>query len=218
MSLQRLENVENLQHRPGSEDWSSDIDLEGLEWEYGFWHPFGPHSKEAPADIIDLKRRETEDNGWTLWSFQYRTPETLAAWCRQLSRARGPVLAFCSMGGSARDPADRPETRNTTSDCRHYRFIGCEQWHPVPHLIRVPHTFKHNQTIVSAFVVRAVHHPVKISRRPTVEWFTQKQGGWSEDKLPTRPEYLIRRGGSFTMPGVRAILELKPPYLAIVKR
>jgi hypothetical protein len=75
----------------------------GLNWEdfeLGFWHPFGSHGREPPDDIINRKRSETDKNGWTLWSFQYRRPEALEEWYRELSFAkpRGPVVVFCSMG------------------------------------------------------------------------------------------------------------------------
>ena len=64
------------------------------EFELGFWHPFGEHGRESPLDIIHRKRSEIEKNGWTLWSFQYRTPETLRDWCRELSATKsGEVLS-----------------------------------------------------------------------------------------------------------------------------
>jgi hypothetical protein len=47
-----------------------------------------------------------------------------------------------------------------------------------------------------------------------MEWFSQ--GAWREDRIPTRGEYLIRRGGEIAIRDVAAVLELKPPYLAIV--
>src|SRR5215813_9924253 len=89
------------------------------DFEFGFWHPFGQHGRESPLGILRRKRGEAERNGWTLWSFQYRTPETLAAWHRELSSASGPVLVFCSRGISAIDP-DRPGGQATTSDCVRY--------------------------------------------------------------------------------------------------
>jgi hypothetical protein len=63
-------------------------------FEYGFWHPFGQHGRETPSDIINRKCREIERNGWTLWSFQYRTPERH----REMSGVRGSVFVFCSRG------------------------------------------------------------------------------------------------------------------------
>ena len=41
----------------------------------GFWHPFGVHGGETREHIIKRKRSEIENNGWTLWSFQYRKDE-----------------------------------------------------------------------------------------------------------------------------------------------
>jgi hypothetical protein len=60
------------------------------DFELGFWHPFGSHGRESPEDIISRKRSETDKNGWTLWSFQYRRPEALdecIASCRLRSHA-----------------------------------------------------------------------------------------------------------------------------------
>ncbi len=187
-------------------------DMDWANFEMGFWHPFGQHGREAPSDIIDRKRSETEKNGWTLWSFQYRTPETLANWCRALSSARGPVLVFCSKGSSAVDP-DRPGALAKTSDCTLYRWPDSREWRPVPGLIRVPHPFAPSKRVASAFVVRRVH-PIGQFERPQVEWLSQNK--WRADALPTRPEYLIRRGGKIGMRDVSVVLELQPPYLAIV--
>ena len=194
-------------------------DLSWENFELGFWHPFGSHGRESLEEIINRKRRETENNGWTLWSFQYRRPESLNEWYRQLTLAKphGPVVVFCSTGGSAVDP-DRPGSLTRTADCREYQLIGCGDldWRPVPPLIRVPHPFGPTKEVASAFVIRRVHHPVKLLQRPFVEWF--KGGKWDERKIPTRPEFLIRRGGKIAMPNVSAVLELQSPYLAVVKR
>jgi hypothetical protein len=217
MSLLTLQNVEIPTDHRRSDHQPLKINWENFELEYGFWHPFGPHGRESPADIIHRKRRETEHNGWTLWSFQYRTPETIAAWYQELSSARAPVVVFCSKGRRAVDP-DRHGGSVKTVDCRQYRLVGDREFRPVPDLIRVPHPFKANNSAATAFVVQRVYYQIQFFRRPKVEWFSQKQGGWSQDKLPTRPEYLVRTGGEIAMPDVSAILELKPPYLAILKR
>ena len=112
---------------------SHTLDLNWEDFELGFWHPFGSHGRESPEDIISRKRSETDKNGWTLWSFQYRRPEALDAWYRELSFAkpRGPVVVFCSMGHSAIDP-DRPGTLTRTANCMRYRFIGDGSWRAVP--------------------------------------------------------------------------------------
>jgi hypothetical protein len=140
----------------------STLELSWEDFELGFWHPFGVHCRESPEEIINRKRSETDKNGWTLWSFQYRRPEALDEWYRELSFAkpRGPVVVFCSMGHSAIDP-DRPGTLTRTADCARYRFIGDGSWRAVPPLIRVPHPFRPGKTVASAFVVRRVHDPIK---------------------------------------------------------
>jgi hypothetical protein len=183
------------------------------DFEFGFWHPFGQHGREGPSDILRRKRSEAERNGWTLWSFQYRTPQTLAAWRRELSSSSGPVLVFCSRGISAIDP-DRPGGQAITSDCTRYCWPDDRKWRPIPELIRVPHPFGPGKRVASAFVVRGVHDLVERFKPLAIEWLSR--GKWRADPLPTRPEYLIRRGGDMVMRDVRAILELGPPYLAVV--
>jgi hypothetical protein len=186
------------------------------KFELGFWHPFGPHGRESALDILGRKRDETEKNGWTLWSFQYRKSETLDRWYRELSSAkpRGPVVVFCSRSSSTTDP-DRPGSSVKTFNCSRYKFVNQEDWHPVPDMIKVPHPFQPGKTIASAFVVRRVH-PLKIFQCPAAEWFSKNE--WHDRKIPTRDEYLIRQGGRIRMREVCAVLELKPPYLAIVQR
>jgi hypothetical protein len=194
----------------------STLDLSWEDFQRGFWHPFGSHGRESAEDIINRKRTEAEKNGWTLWSFQYRRLETLNEWYRELSFAkpRGPVVVFCSEGKSTKDP-DRPGSLARTVDCTRYRFIGDGSWQGVPPLIRVPHPFGPGKTVASAFVVRRVHYPIKPSQLPFVEWFSS--GNWHETAVPPRGEYLIRRGGKIAMRKIRAVLELQPPYLAVVK-
>jgi hypothetical protein len=83
----------------------------------------------------------------------------------------------------------------------------------IPELIRVPHPFGPGKRVASAFVVRGVHDPVGRFKPLAIEWLSR--GEWRADPLPTRPEYLIRRGGDMVMRDVRAILELGPPYLRL---
>ncbi len=181
-------------------------------FEFGFWHPFGQHGREAPSDILRRKCSEIEENGWTLWSFQYRTAEALAAWRHESSSATKPILVFCSRGVSAKDP-DRPGGRATTIDCARYRWPDDQEWQPIPKLIRVPHPFGPDKRVASAFAVRRVHLVERFEPLP-IEWLSR--GKWRAGAVPTRPEYLIRRGGNIAMRDVCAILELRPPYLAVV--
>jgi hypothetical protein len=180
----------------------------------GVWHPFGPHGRECPEHIIDRKRGEIAINGWTLWSFQYRRPDVLQAWVRELSAADSlPVVAFCSISAASVDPANTGSSGGTT-DCRRYRAVGEQVWRPVPAGVRVPHPFRVGKRQASAFVVQRISHPVEGFNRPAVEWWSG--GRWRQDRVPTRGEYLIRPGGTIRMRPVSAILELRAPYLALV--
>jgi hypothetical protein len=188
--------------------------IESGHWEtfeLGFWHPFGQHGRTASA-IIRRKRGEIERNGWTLWSFQYRTTETLDAWHRQLSGVRGSVFVFCSKGRSG---VDTDAVGSKTIDCRHYKLVGEQHWQAVPSAFRVVQPFNRGKSLASAFVVGRVYYPVQHFKRSTAQWF--KKAKWY-DKIPSRPEYLIRRGGEVLMPDVGAVLELRAPYLAHVRR
>lgn len=179
----------------------------------GFWHPFGPHGLETPEQIIERKRREIDANGWTLWSFQYRRPQILAEWHSQLSVAGGAPCVFCSVSAGARDPADVGQPVGTTA-CQSFQFVGEGQWRPCPKGVRARHSFRGSKRRASAFVIERIVYPVEQFLLPHVEWFSE--GRWREDRVPTRGEYLIRRGGKVSMRPVRAILELQKPFLAVV--
>lgn len=51
-----------------------------------------------------------------------------------------------------------------------------------------------------------------------IQWYSKATGNWCSDAVPTRGEFLIRRGGSRRPRAVTAVLELIPPYLAVLKR
>jgi hypothetical protein len=190
-----------------------------MDWEQfviGFWHPFGPHSDETEAQILERKVREIEANGWTLWSFQYRP--MLAHWHLELTAANpDKVWVLCSAGGG-RDPLEGSGAR--VRDCRSYRLAGESAWRSFPNTIRVPHAMRPAQDQVSVFVVQRVIHPLQMTKLPEVEWLSK--AGWRTDGLPhygnglpTRGEYLIRRGGSARLRPCAAVLDLRPPYLAV---
>ena len=46
-----------------------------------------------------------------------------------------------------------------------------------------------------------------------VEWYSRGEHRWRDDRVPTRGEFLIRRGGSLVLRPVCAVLELAQPYL-----
>jgi hypothetical protein len=183
-------------------------------FELAFWHPFGPHGRETPKQIIERKRSEIAANGWTLWSFQHR--RMLYDWHREISGA-GPdaVFVFCSEGRGAVDPA---RDGVPATNCQSYRFVpekGAE-WRPTPKGIKIPHPFRPGKTLASAFVVQGIIHPAETFVGPAVEWFSLREGPWRQTRVPTRGEYLIRPGGTIAMRSFSAVLELGSPYLAVV--
>ena len=182
---------------------------------FGIWHPFGAHGHEAVDQIIERKRREIEVNGWTFWSFQYRRPEVLDEWSALLGSCgeQMPVV-FCSDSPSAVDPANTG-TPVVPTDCQSYRFAGQKEWCAWPKGVRVPHPFRGEKCQASAFVIKQIAYPL-LEPFPLreVEWLSK--GCWQTARVPTRGEYLVRRGGTISMRRVRAVLELREPYLATV--
>lgn len=179
-----------------------------LNFEIGFWHPFGPHCDETPAEIIERKRKEIRDNGWTLWSFQYRTPETLKAWYSEIIKQRPKyVLVFCSDGTGAKSP------KGKTVRCRNYIPITALKSEKIPLNVKVLHHLG-DKPKGSAFIIQDIIYPVT-SKLETAQWLYQNKK-WRSDKIPTRSEYLIRTGRGEPLRKFRAILILKPPYLAEV--
>ena len=181
-----------------------------------FWHPFGPHGGETPEEIIKRKQKEIEFCGWTLWSFQYRKEEMLKKWKHELAVANpNEVFVFCSEGRGASDPASGGAQPIEFS---RYRLIGEEnaEWRSIPAIIRVPHPIRSGKIKPpSAFVVQRVVYPDESFQPPNVEWFS-KEGTWRQTNVPPHGESLIRPGGTSAMRKIRLILELKPPYLAVL--
>ncbi|MFH1088782.1 MAG: hypothetical protein V1719_02990 [Patescibacteria group bacterium] len=180
-----------------------------LKFEIGFWHPFGPHAGESAEEIIKRKQQEIKDNGWTLWSFQYRTPETLGAWHNEIIQKKPKkVLVFCSDGVGAKSP------KSQTKYCRNYTPINTIKSEKIPSAIKVPHPMG-KKTKGSAFIVKDIIYPVDYEMTP-VQWLYQSKE-WRGDKLPTRSEYLVRPGQGELMRKFRVILELQAPYLAEIR-
>ena len=177
-----------------------------LSFEIGFWHPFGPHAGETADEILERKRREIHTNGWTLWSFQFRN--SLRDWFRELEKAHPrSVVVFCSEGKGARAP------KSITKECVWYTPVHEDIKRKIPSCVRVPHPVGKREC-GSAFIVKNIIYPADIEPLP-VEWF--RAGAWQDAPLPTRPEYLIRSGGTHLIRPVRAVLELSYPFLAEVQ-
>ena len=182
------------------------------QFQYGFWHPFGPHGPEEADEILERKQAEIKRNGCTLWSFQRRSDACLAAWKRILAEANS-VHVFCSEGKGAKKP------QGAALDCRCYRELGGTDWKTIWEGVRVPHPFHGHQTEATAFIVEEIRTPEGACDQPAVEWLRlddMRNEQWNSTPLWTRPEYLIRPGGEAKMRSYRAILVLKKPYLAVV--
>jgi hypothetical protein len=174
----------------------------------GFWHPFGPHAGETAEEIIARKRDEIDANGWTFWSFQMR--RTLSSWHNEIMLTKPQkVLVFCSEGKGASDPSGAVEYGSS------YCMIDDDSWQAVPSAIKIPHPIGKKYE-ASAFVVADIVHPIKAIELFPAQWHTLNGGPWRDDIIPTRGEYLIRRGGSLNIRRYRAVLVLKAPYLAVV--
>lgn len=174
-------------------------------FEIGFWHPFGPHGGETPEQIINRKRKEISKNGWTLWSFQFR--KTLKSWHQEIMKTKpNKVLVFCSNGNGARDPL------GNRKNCNYYVPINTTDPKKIPASVKIPHPMG-KKTKASAFIIKNIISPIQ-NEPIKIGWL--KNGKWQTNKLPTRPEYLIKAGKGQPMRKFRAILELQYPYLAEV--
>jgi len=179
------------------------MNIQQLHFTIGFWHPFGPHAGETTQEIILRKRGEIQNNGWTLWSFQFRN--TLELWYQEIKKANPEhVLVFCSEGKGARDPMGTPRL------CNYFLPVGELTPRKIPAAIQIPHPLG-TRTKGSAFIVKNIISPVDSEAIP-IEWF--KGGQWQTTQLPTRPEYLIQPGHGLPVRRYCAVLELQVPYLA----
>lgn len=182
------------------------------DFHIGFWHPFGPYTGRSPEEVIEWKHGEAERHGWTFWSFAFSPTANL--WLRLLEKSQGPVFAFCSHSPNARDPDKHRGNLRAT----HYRHLDETAWHAIPNpkFMYVTNPFK-RRGLALAFKVRRVVALDPATPPFPVEWFAKRDRRWHSDRLPTRGEFLIRRGGSASLRPVSALLELIPPYLAVLK-
>jgi hypothetical protein len=182
------------------------------EWErfnLGFWHPFGPHTGLTETEIVSWKHGETQQFGWTFWSLVYSP--TAHFWLHALSDVKGPVFVLCSRSPSARDP----DVHRGQLLATHYQWPREGEWNemPIPDQMKVTNPFK-RRGLALAFRVRRVIEIAPTVAPFKIEWYSKKDQMWRSDRLPTRGEFLVRRGGSAYLRRVRAILELDPLYLA----
>jgi len=164
----------------------------------------------SPAQVLKWKAAETASYGWTFWSFAYATPE---AWLEQLAKISGPVFVLCSHSPSARDPDVHCGDRLAS----HFRHADADwQAMPEPHAMKVTNPFKRKGRALAFKVARVI--PVPPQAPPfCVEWYSKGDRAWRSEAVPTRGEFLIRRGGSSRPRRVSAVLEIAAPYLAILK-
>jgi len=151
-------------------------------------------------------------NGWTYWSFVYS--KSAQIWLDLLTQATGPVYAFCSDSPGARDPDNHRGTRLAT----HHRNVGAKDWltMPDPGMVKVTNPFK-RQGLALAFKIKRVITFQPVIPPFGIEWYSKQDQRWRVDTLPTRGEFLIRRGGNVPPRRISALLELVPPYLVELK-
>src|SRR5262245_43024034 len=181
-------------------------------FQLGFWHPFGPYTGLSTEEVLERKRREVEANGWTFWSFAY-TP-TAAAWLELLTSFSGRVFAFCSASPGAKDP----DIHRGGLSASHYQYFSDDLWQemPPPDVMNVTNPFKYSGRALAFKVRRVISLPAVVPPL-TIEWYSRSEQRWRSDRLPTRGEFLIRRGGSLPPRRVCALLELAEPYLAVLR-
>jgi hypothetical protein len=176
-----------------------------------FWHPFGPYCGLTVDEVLRWKGDEARAYGWTFWSFAYSPSAT--RWGQVLEEHNGSVHVLCSYSPKATDPEPTTVPRRAT----HYRFLGASEWQSMPsgdQDMFVTNPFKRGG-LASAFKVDSVE-PMPATVPPvTVEWYSRRDDRWRGDPpLPTRGEFLLRRGGPVKLRPICAVLKLSPPYLA----
>lgn len=176
----------------------------------GFWHPFGVHAGELRDDILDRKMSEIESQGWTLWSFQHR--KTLNIWFDILKLSiDNNVYVFCSDSKNAQNP------QSSVVYCKQYQPIDNQEWLDIPQSISVPHPMA-KRAFGSAFIVENIY---RFSDTPLVDfaiaWYGTADSKWRNESLPTRGEYLIKKGGATKTRKIYAVLKLRYPFLATLR-
>jgi len=184
--------------------------MDQIIFKVGFWSPFGIAAGEGRDCIILRKKREISKNGWTLWSFQRRPEQTINLWVDEIKKYSKNVFVFCSDSKSARDP------KGKVFCAKKFKFANSANWKDVPLLIKIPHPFG-ERNYASAFIVKAIYEPERIKVPEGIQWLCV-DGRWRKDKLPTRGEYLIKSRGKSKLRRIYAILELKFPYVVVIKK
>ena len=177
-------------------------------FEFGFWHPFGAYTGRSGEEVLEWKAGEATSHGWTLWSFVHSG--SASVWLKELSKANRPVYALCSHSPAVRDP----DPHKGTLFASHFRPLGESAWQPMPdrEVMHVTNPFK-RKGLALGFKVRRVMSIAPAVPPFNVEWYSRGESRWRTDRVPTRGEYLLRRGGSAPPRPVCAILELAAPYL-----
>ena len=182
------------------------------EFEIGFWHPFGAYTGQSSAQVLEWKGAEVARNGWTFWSFVHSSSADV--WLDLLANVKGPVYALCSHSPNARDP----DTNKGALLASHFRYLQETTWQrmPSPKIMKVTNSFR-RKGFALGFKVSRVVEIEPIVPPFGVQWYSRGERIWRFDRVPTRGEFLIRRGGTMALRSVGAVLELAWPYLVELK-
>jgi hypothetical protein len=96
-----------------------------------------------------------------------------------------------------------------------YQFDDGE-WQAMPErsAMNVTNPFKRMGAACAFKITRVISLAAAEVPPLTIEWFAKTTQSWRADRVPTRGEFLVRRGGDLAPRPIRAVLELAPPYLA----
>ena len=179
------------------------------KFQIGFWHPFGAYTGQSSSQVLKWKSGEVARHGWTFWSFVHSS--SASVWLEYLANFQGTVYALCSHSPGARDP----DTNKGTLLASHFRYLQDQVWYamPDPDVMKVTNPFK-RQGLALAFKVSRVIEIAPVIPPFGVEWYSRGDRNWHSDRVPTRGEFLVRRGGAIRARRVCAVLELARPYLA----
>ena len=112
----------------------------------------------------------------------------------------GPVFAFCSHSEAARIPIQH---RSALARI-HFRHVDDDDWQAMPpeqHIMKVTNPFKRQGLATIAFkVARVLPVSPQDATSFDVEWYLKGDRAWRSGVLPTRGEFLIRKGGRGLQP------------------
>jgi hypothetical protein len=198
--------------------------------------------KRKRAEINRDEVEGNEENKWTLWSFKYMKSESIVRWIEMINEEKPKqILVLCSAGKNNVDPSSNHNANGDTQppSARYYKeYIDNkwqEIWQSIPQGINVPHPWGNKEptaTQATAFKVSKILLPSTEDDFQN-DWleplwrsckkyncFSIQDNTWYTKANFQCRNFLIKPSNDegFTLGPIRALLELKYPYVVQIKR